>query len=120
FQRPVLVHVDAPRDPVLSHDCLEHPQIPCRALLLHEVSSRQQITRRVVHGTHQAKRRPALLEPCVRAPVPQEHQPGLGFALPPSPVPPCTSSPHCRDAGSPQNAAHRPHRQLHHHPFFPR
>src|SRR5207244_5682374 len=81
LQRAVLIHVDAPRHAVRGHHRTQHAEVRRRALLFDEVPARQELAGRVIHRRDEAQPRPAALQPVVAAPVPQEHEPGLGLAI---------------------------------------
>jgi hypothetical protein len=61
-QSAVLVHVNAPRQPLLPTDLQQIAQVAGAALLVYEVSSRKQLVGRVVDGSHEAQTR-ALIPP---------------------------------------------------------
>src|SRR5262245_13988965 len=111
-QAAVAVPVNGVRNAFLPQNVPEHAQVPHRALLLGEMSTRQELARCIVDRTHQAQPRTATLEPVVLAAVPQDHLPGLCFPLAPLPV--FRGTPLARRVKSrvTQNASHRLSRQL--------
>jgi hypothetical protein len=86
LQTPMLVHVDAPGQALGLGQHLQHAQIPRGTLLLHKMRSGQQLARRIVDRAHQAQHRAAPFQPLVPTPIPQHHEPGLRFAVPPPAV----------------------------------
>src|SRR5947208_16072387 len=70
----------------------------------------QELAGRVIHRRDEAQPRPAALQPVVAAPVPQEHEPGLGLAIPAAPMLRRPPSAHRGHAARTEHPAHRPHR----------
>ncbi len=82
FETPVLIHVGAPRQPLLLGNRFEHLETSCGAFLLDEMGSLEQLARRVVHRAHQTQHRTTSFEPIMSAPVPQDHQSRLRLTIP--------------------------------------